>query len=289
MPAAATAVQVKPRVARITDMAQEPLQILPSISGYADLPVVPLEKAIQPLLASFPAVICHANAAKDQCPKPPPDGLSVDESAAIMLYTMCWKPQNKCLHVALNAALRSEDRTKIELWLPYLKLFLTALERLPSLNQTVYRGIKQDMQKDYRNGEALIWWGVSSCTASVDALQSEVFVDTTGVRTVFAIECTSAKDIHNHSSQPSDNEILLLPATQFKIVACLDQGQDLHKIQLQETTPSSPLRQLAIASTTNKSSEGNKYVLKFRQEKSGYKTRDLLSFSVNIFYRTTIL
>jgi hypothetical protein len=254
--AAASAEQVKPSVSRITDMSQEPLKMLPALGGYPHVATVTLEKAIQPLLASLPALICHANNAKDQCPKPPPDGLSVDESAAIMLYTMSWKPVNKCLHNALNAVLRSEDRTKLEPWFLYLKLFFSALERLPPLHQTVYRGIKQDMQKDYKEGETIIWWGVSSCTASVDLIQSEVFAKTTDARTIYEIECSSAKDIHNHSWQPADNEILILPAIQFKVVACLKQNESVLKIKLQETIPSSLLRQPVTVSTINKSSSG---------------------------------
>ena len=257
MPAeAASAEQVKPRVSRIIDMFQEPLKMLPPLGGYPHAATVTLENAIQPLLPSLPALICYANNAKDQCPKPPPDGLTVDESAAIMLYTTSWKPLNKCLHHALNAVLRSEDRTKLEPWFLYLKLFFSALERLPSLHQTVYRGIKQDMEKDYKEGETIIWWGVSSCTASVDLIQSEVFAETAEARTIFEIECDSAKDIHKHSLRPAENEILILPAIQFEVVTCLKQDKSVLKIKLQETTPSSPLRQPVTVSIINKSSSG---------------------------------
>ncbi|CAF4900171.1 unnamed protein product, partial [Rotaria socialis] len=48
---------------------------------------------------------------------------------------------------------------------------------------------------------------------------------------MFTIECESGKDIRNHSFFPSEDEILLLAATQFKVIGCLDQG-DLHVIQL---------------------------------------------------------
>ena len=54
-------------------------------------------------------------------------------------------------------------------------------------------------------------------------------------RTLFTIECDSGKDIRNHSRFPSEDEILLLAATQFKIKGILDQGNSVHTIQLQPT------------------------------------------------------
>ncbi|CAF4707072.1 unnamed protein product, partial [Rotaria socialis] len=64
----------------------------------------------------------------------------------------------------------------------------------------------------------------------------------TGTRTMFTLQCQSARDIRNHSYFPAEDEVLLMAATQFKIVSSLDQG-DLHMIQLEETISPFPLLQ----------------------------------------------
>ncbi|CAF4918695.1 unnamed protein product, partial [Rotaria magnacalcarata] len=74
--------------------------------------------------------------AKEKCKKPA-DGLTHDESASIMLYSMGWEPIEQCLYFALNAALRSEDRGNLDPWYLYLKLILTALSRLPTQHRFV--------------------------------------------------------------------------------------------------------------------------------------------------------
>jgi hypothetical protein len=229
------------RILRLSDIAKEPLEILMPIGGYEEMPIVPLEIAVESLVSFLPSIQSYAYTAKQRCKDPPPDDLTIDESASIMLYSMGWKPLDKCLYVALNATLRSPDRDKLEPWFLYLKLFLTALSRLPSSPQHVYRGVKLDLSAQYQTGKTVVWWGFSSCTNSINVLQSELFLGKTGTRTMFNIDCHSGKDIRKHSYYPSEDEILLLAATQFKVIGCLDVGNGLHTIQLKETIPAFPL------------------------------------------------
>ena len=175
----------------------------------------------------------YAHIAK-QNTKNPSDGLSQDESASIKLYTMEWKPNHESLYVVLNTSLRSSNRDKLKPWFLYLKLILTALARLPSKHQFVCRGVKLDLSSRFATGNTIVWWGFSSCTVLIEVLQQEEFLGKTGARTMFNIECYSGKDIHKHSYYPNEDEILLLPGTQFKLVGCLDQGYNLHTIQLKE-------------------------------------------------------
>jgi hypothetical protein len=72
-------------------------------------------------------------------------------------------------------------------------------------------------------------------------LQNEDFLGKSGTRTMFNIECLTGKNIQNHSFHRSEDEILLLPARQFKVVSCLDSGNDLYIVQLKETEPLFPL------------------------------------------------
>ncbi|CAF4173163.1 unnamed protein product, partial [Rotaria sordida] len=97
------------RILRITDIVQKPLEFITPIGGYEEMPLVPLEIAVEPLVSILPAVQSHAYVAKQRC-KNPADELTQDESASIMLYTMEWEPLDECLYFVLNDTLRSSQR-----------------------------------------------------------------------------------------------------------------------------------------------------------------------------------
>ena len=229
------------RIVRLSDVIDEPLEIRLPINGFQDMPVVSLEIAVQPLFHLVPAVGNYAYIAKQRCQKPPAEGLTIDESASIMLYTMGWLPSDKCLYAVLNSTLRSVDRERLKPWFLYLKLLFSALCRLPSIPRFVYRGVKLNLTAQYQTGKTIIWWGFSSCTTLVSVLQSESFLGKTGMRTMFNIECYSAKDIRRHSYYPNEDEILLPAATQLLVLSSLNAGNGLHTIQLKETQPLFPL------------------------------------------------
>ncbi|CAF4699801.1 unnamed protein product, partial [Rotaria sp. Silwood2] len=75
----------------------------------------------------------------------PANKLSFDESSAIQLYTMIWKPKCHALHTQLNMALQTDDRTHIVPYLQYLKLFMSALSKLKSIHIIGWRGIQADL------------------------------------------------------------------------------------------------------------------------------------------------
>ncbi|CAF2972408.1 unnamed protein product [Rotaria sp. Silwood2] len=233
--------KIAQRVLRLTDVAQEPTDFLMPISGYEKMPLVSLEEAVEPLVPMLPAVKSYSYAAKKKCKKPA-DNLTPDESASIMLYSMGWEPLDECLYFALNATLRSTNRAKLKPWFLFLRLFLTALFRLPPIpHLTVFRGVKLDLSEQFERGETIVWWGFSSCTTSIEVLQSEEFLGKTDARTMFTIHCHSARDIRKHSFYPSEDEVLLLAATEFKVKDVLDQGHGLYNIQLQEIQSGEPL------------------------------------------------
>ena len=238
---------------RSSDVDKESLESLMPVGGYEEMPIVSLERAVEPLVTFLPTIQNYANIAKERCKNPPFDGLTIDESASIILYSMSWKPLDKCLYVALNAVLQLKERNQLEPWFLYLKLFLTALSRLPSRRRYVYRGVTLDLPDDYPIGKTVVWWEFTSCNVSLDDLQSELFSDTTGTRIIFYIDCESGKDIQKHSYYLSGDEILLLPGTQFKVTGCLDQDNGLYTIQLKETQSSV----LSISSKSNQPATSN--------------------------------
>ena len=227
-------------VQRFMDILSEPKQMLPPIIGYERAPLVSLEEAVDPVVNEVPEVKRMVWTVKGST-LDPPDGLTIDESASIRLYSLEWQPRDASFYFALNGALRAKDRNKLRSWFLYLKLLICALSKLPSTNRTVYRGIKQDLRKEYPEKSTCIWWGFSSCTTSIKVLQAEDYLGKTGERTMFQIDCYSGKDIRQHSFFESENEILLLAARQFQVMSSANVGNGFYIIHLKETEPPFPL------------------------------------------------
>jgi hypothetical protein len=120
---------------------------------------------------------------------------------------------------------------------------MTSLAKIPSDSHhlTVFRGVKLNLSAEYSKGSIVTWWGFSSCTTSVDVLSNEQYLGQTGTRTLFTIECHSAKSIKPFSFYPEEEEVLLPPARQFQVTGCLNSGNDLHIITLKEIQPKFPL------------------------------------------------
>ncbi|CAF1261042.1 unnamed protein product [Rotaria magnacalcarata] len=163
--------------------------------------------------------------------------LTTDESAAIQLYTMESKTEQESLFYILNSTLRLADRNELKPFLLYVKLLLGALEKIPSFNGIVYRGIPGNISSNFVKGKKITWWGFSSCTRSLEVLSKEEFLGTIGQRTIFYIECTSGKSIQHYSYlSPDDEEILLLPGIELLVTNKKRTKHGLSIVYLQEIT-----------------------------------------------------
>jgi hypothetical protein len=95
---------------RFMDIKDEPLTVMTPIRGYDKMPLVSLEQAVKPLIPHVPDIEHMVDIAKKRCKNPPPDELTIDQSAAIILYTLEWEPKEGSVYYILNKALRTEDR-----------------------------------------------------------------------------------------------------------------------------------------------------------------------------------
>ncbi|CAF2965407.1 unnamed protein product, partial [Rotaria sp. Silwood2] len=224
---------------RFSDMVDEPLRMLPPIEGFQKMPLVSLEEAVKPLIKHILDVERYALDAKKKSQEPSDYGLSIDECASIRLYTMEWTTKEQSLYFIMNDKLRSEDRSILKDWFLYLKLILTGLMKIPSSRQNLFRGVNLNLSAKYQQGVPIIWWAFSSCTDSMEVVKH--FCGKTGERTIFEINCYSGKDVRKYSDYIKENEVLLIAATQFELVAKVDKGDGLTIIQLKETEPLYPL------------------------------------------------
>jgi len=229
---------------KATNINIEYYQYLLSTDEYEQIPIVSIEQAIKPLIIFLPNIEIYVQMVKKKCLNPA-DGLTSDESASIMLYSMVWQPFDKCLYIILNSILQTLDKIKLQPWLFYLKLLFTALLHLPSNPITVYRGSKSNLNKKYQINDFILWWDLSLCTTSIEYLQSDKCLGQTGIRTILTIECNTVKNIHKHCYFQSNYFVLFLPATKFQVIETINQeNENLYLIKLKEIESSFLLHSL---------------------------------------------
>jgi hypothetical protein len=173
------------------------------IYGYQHLPLLTLEEATETLIPLVPDVIYYVSTAKNECNRNT-TLLTWDESAAIYLYSMPIP-----FFSLLNDTLRAENRHALQPWFAFLKLFITALMRLPSTKKTVWRGVSGDVGTVFDDGDVHIWWSVNSCSTDISVV--EQYLDNSS--TLFAIDASHGKDISEYSKFQTEKEIVLMPGT----------------------------------------------------------------------------
>ncbi|CAF3494960.1 unnamed protein product, partial [Rotaria sp. Silwood2] len=85
----------------VNDIIADPSPII----GYADEPLLPLVEACAPLTDIIENLLFYVELALNETSEQPPDHLTIDESAAIRLYTIEWEGSRNSLYSKLNRAL----------------------------------------------------------------------------------------------------------------------------------------------------------------------------------------
>ncbi|CAF1326334.1 unnamed protein product [Rotaria magnacalcarata] len=220
---------------RFYDADREPGIMMAPVEGYSDKPLVTLEEAVAQIIVSIPAILTKVEQCKKYAADYPANNLSIDELAAIKLYTLEWSPYQDSLYYILNTKLRTEDREALKPWFLYLKLILTGLARLPTNQHRVYRGVTLANDDQYRQGNTIVWWGFSSCSTKRNISEHEIFLNETGKKTLFIIDCITGRDISQYSIFQKEKEILLLPATTLQVIRTYRDKQNFYNIiHLQE-------------------------------------------------------
>jgi hypothetical protein len=221
-----------------TNMARDNREDHGPIVGYAEEPLLPLSKACAPLKNILHNLLFYVHMAMDETPEQPPDGLTIDESAAIRLYTIEWERPHRSLYSLLNHTLKYEDREHLRPYFKYLKLFVTALAKLPCVPPlTVWRGVTKNMSAEFPAGTPVTWWAFSSCTTALTVLENNMYLGTTGNRTLFSVEAINGRTVRAHSHFVTEDEIVLLPGTHMIVQSQFSPAPDLHIIHLRQVIP----------------------------------------------------
>jgi hypothetical protein len=193
------------------------------ISGYKNVPFMSLEEAVENIDRFVPHVKDYADRAKARCTKN--TELSENESAAIYLYTMI-TPFNE----AFNKALRRENPQALAPWLGFLKLFINALEKLPSCSATVWRGVKGNIGSDFKKNSMHTWWSINSCSPQINV--AECFAGVKG--SLFCINTIDGKDITAYAENRDEDEIVLMPGTCLRVQSTAIHENGYFMVQLNE-------------------------------------------------------
>ena len=218
---------------RFLDPPEASENFLSPIDGFQNYPLVSIDAATSTLTSIVPDFERLIWLVRQRCVDLS-DRLSPDESAAIVIYTYPATSSGDPFYAILNQAIRDADRSRLQPWFSYLKLFITALLKLPSEPGFLYRGVKAKIFADYPVGKKFVWHPFSSCTSSIKALEHELFLGKAGDRTLFDIECYTGKNIRRYSEIPNEEEVLLLPARQFQVMSRVDRGNGLYIIKIKE-------------------------------------------------------
>ncbi|CAF3788426.1 unnamed protein product [Adineta steineri] len=181
------------------------------IHGYEELVLMPLEQAVEKIAPFIDNITKYVQDAKRNC-NHNLNILTWDESAAIYLYTM-----PSPFFSSLNKRLRAEDRHALKPWFAFLKLFLTALEKLPSTKVSVWRAVSCDVGSYYAANDMTIWWSVNS--TSTDPNVIKMFLGETS--TLFHIDAIYGKSISDYSAMPDEQEVILIPGTYLEVKTCV--------------------------------------------------------------------
>jgi hypothetical protein len=239
---------------------------LPPIGAYWQHTLLPLREALQPVMSRFDQLDRSIDKAIKQCWYPSKHNLTREESAAVFLYTM--EGGDNSFYRVLNEALRSENRRLIRPWFGYLKLFDTALKKLPVVQECVWRGMSGNISQKFKQGETVTWWSVSSCSVSLEVVQD--FLGSDENATLIMIEAKKARDISGYTSFPDENEVLLAPETELRVKSnALHHQGGLHVVHLVEVQSgheaqlSTDMNSMNLSSQTENKGASGKYKIHF--------------------------
>ncbi|MCX2184155.1 uracil-DNA glycosylase [Streptomyces sp. SKN60] len=215
---------------RLTSVRDEG-QVLPPVTGVFDTPLMSFEDAVAPVTGVLAGLARHIDRSREfgkrRADEPAGGGLSADAIAALFLYTC-----ESGFYRTINAVLRSPDRSRLQPYLPYLRLLFSAVSGLPARTEPLWRGVGLDLRRQYPLGSTVTWWGVSSCTSELSVARA--FLGSRGKRTLFEVTPARAVGIRSFSAFTGEEEYILAPGTQLEVTDVTTERGGLCTVKLTE-------------------------------------------------------
>ena len=214
---------------RFTEFQSENKELKP-IAGYWAYDLVSLEEALKAFLSQINELKRSIKEAKKHCNRSSPHNLTQDESAALLLYTT--EAGDHSFYRILNQILRKENRNEVKPWFSYLKLFDTALNKLPKVKGSIWRAVPGNVASDYKKNQILTWWTISSCSTSADVVKA--FLTPNLEATLFMIEAVNGRSLAGYTMYPDEHEVILGVGTQLRVKDIGFQHGNLRLVHLAE-------------------------------------------------------
>jgi hypothetical protein len=215
---------------RLQGVKDEGLAELPAITGVLATPLMTFADAAAPLVKQMRGLDFYVQRSYEFGQKNA-NGLSAHEAAALFLYTT-----ESPFYRELNAALRHPDRGRVTPYFGYLRLFFSALSRMRGHTETLWRGVALDLRPQYPSGGTVTWWGVSSCTSELSVAQG--FLGSRGRRMLFEVTPVQAVGIRGYSAFTGEEEFVLPPGTQLKVIGVKNERDGLCTVRLEQLADS---------------------------------------------------
>eukprot|EP01127_Copromyxa_protea_P004528 TRINITY_DN14385_c0_g1_i1.p1 TRINITY_DN14385_c0_g1~~TRINITY_DN14385_c0_g1_i1.p1 ORF type:complete len:326 (+),score=59.77 TRINITY_DN14385_c0_g1_i1:357-1334(+) len=146
-----------------------------------------------------------------------PCGLTHDEATAVVIFVLEWQPKENSLSHHLNSALQEKTRTAIVPFLPFLKIFLSAISKLQqsySKTQYVCEGFSETALVE---GTKVWSQSFTKCISKTPDFMNQSGSESCP-ETIFQINfCDRVVDIHEFSFDQHQQDILLVPGRQCTV------------------------------------------------------------------------
>lgn len=187
------------------------------IDEYKKEEIVSLQRSVAQVSFYVKSLDKYVRIAELNCNKSGKYGLTNDESAAIYLYTIQWdEGTDESFYFLLNRTLRLGNDRQMKLWFPYLKLFSTGINKLPSIRTQLWRNIHANLCKHFSKNQLVRWTNIISCSSNLNQI-FDTFWNFNGQNTLFQINANHAKNIRDYSRFQHEDEFIILPSTTFSV------------------------------------------------------------------------
>jgi hypothetical protein len=207
-------------IPRYTQISISTINHLKLINGYLNEPILPLEEALKPFHGKIDQLSDKIKEAKMNCCYPSQHNLTHDESAAIYIYTMKWK--STCLYDHLQAAWNSEDRSQLEPWFKYLKLFKRALDKLPNVKTEVWQGTAFDekLNEKLSSNSLLLYSSMGSCSPLENDIKDYLHNKQIKKTILLGYDCIDGKLAAGYTANNS-KEVIVWPGMKLDVSKCI--------------------------------------------------------------------
>jgi serine/threonine protein kinase len=162
--------------------------------------------------------------------------LSEMQAQAVSAYTTDARDhgglREQSIFFVYNSALRSADPQDVELWSVFSNLFCTALDKLPPVAKTVFRGLDvplTQLSHQYVAGGTIWLTSIQSTTIDKTKTLLDFGKGASGrPGTLLQINAVDAKDISDFSKWKTENEYLIPPNSCHTVQVVLSSAQVSH-------------------------------------------------------------